>query len=402
MSVTRNTFDQYFVPVYNPAEFIPEKGEGSKVWDDTGKEYIDFAGGIAVSALGHNHPAMKQALSEQADKLWHLSNAYTNKPALTLAKTLVENTFADLVFFANSGAEANEAALKLARKVGSSIRPSKTQIISFVKSFHGRTLFTVSVGGQEKYAKQFAPLPSDIKHATYNDIDSVKAIIGADTCAVILEPIQGEGGIIPADKGFLQALRQLCDDNDALLIFDEVQTGVGRTGKLYAYMDTGVSPDVLTTAKALGGGFPIGAMLATKKAGDQLVIGDHGTTYGGNPLACAVANAVLATINDDKLLQGVDERHRYFVDKLNQINAKYNVFKTVRGKGLLLGCVLKADYAGRAKDIVNLAGKHRLMCLVAGTDVVRFTPSLIIDYADIDEGLARFEQALAEFVNQKQ
>lgn len=402
MSVTRNTFDQYFVPVYNPAEFIPEKGEGSKVWDDTGKEYIDFAGGIAVSALGHNHPAMKQALSEQADKLWHLSNAYTNKPALTLAKTLVENTFADLVFFANSGAEANEAALKLARKVGSSIRPSKTQIISFVKSFHGRTLFTVSVGGQEKYAKQFAPLPSDIKHATYNDIDSVKAIIGADTCAVILEPIQGEGGIIPADKAFLQALRQLCDDNDALLIFDEVQTGVGRTGKLYAYMDTGVSPDVLTTAKALGGGFPIGAMLATKKAGDQLVIGDHGTTYGGNPLACAVANAVLATINDDKLLQGVLERHRYFVDKLNQINAKHNVFETVRGKGLLLGCVLKADYAGRAKDIVNLAGKHRLMCLVAGTDVVRFTPSLIIDYADIDEGLARFEQALAEFVSQKQ
>lgn len=402
MSVTRNTFDQYFVPVYNPAEFIPEKGEGSKVWDDTGKEYIDFAGGIAVSALGHNHPAMKQALSEQADKLWHLSNAYTNKPALTLAKTLVENTFADLVFFANSGAEANEAALKLVRKVGSSIRPSKTQIISFVKSFHGRTLFTVSVGGQEKYAKQFAPLPSDIKHATYNDIDSVKAIIGADTCAVILEPIQGEGGIIPANKAFLQALRQLCDDNDALLIFDEVQTGVGRTGKLYAYMDTGVSPDVLTTAKALGGGFPIGAMLATQKAGEQLVIGDHGTTYGGNPLACAVANAVLATINDDKLLQGVDERHRYFVDKLNQINAKYNVFETVRGKGLLLGCVLKADYAGRAKDIVNLAGKHRLMCLVAGTDVVRFTPSLIIDYADIDEGLARFEQALAEFVNQKQ
>ncbi len=402
MSVTRNTFDQYFVPVYNPAEFIPEKGEGSKVWDDTGKEYIDFAGGIAVSALGHNHPAMKQALSEQADKLWHLSNAYTNKPALTLAKTLVENTFADLVFFANSGAEANEAALKLARKVGSSIRPSKTQIISFVKSFHGRTLFTVSVGGQEKYAKQFAPLPSDIKHATYNDIDSVKAIIGADTCAVILEPIQGEGGIIPANKAFLQALRQLCDDNDALLIFDEVQTGVGRTGKLYAYMDTGVSPDVLTTAKALGGGFPIGAMLATQKAGEQLVIGDHGTTYGGNPLACAVANAVLATINDDKLLQGVDERHRYFVDKLNQINAKYNVFETVRGKGLLLGCVLKADYAGRAKDIVNLAGKHRLMCLVAGTDVVRFTPSLIIDYADIDEGLARFEQALAEFVSQKQ
>lgn len=398
MTATRQDFDRYFVPVYSPANFIPEHGKGSRVWSVDGREYIDFAGGIAVSALGHGHPALIDALNTQADKLWHLSNAYTSLPALTLAKKLTEATFAEQVFFTNSGAEANEAALKLARKYGRNIHENKTQIISFVQSFHGRTLFTVSAGGQAKYSAAFAPLPTGIDHAIYNDIASVEALISDNTCAVIVEPIQGEGGIITADDDFLRQLRALCDKHQALLIFDEVQTGVGRTGKLYAYMDTPVVPDVLTTAKALGGGFPIGAMLTTSRIGNNLVVGDHGTTYGGNPLACAVANAVLDIINDDKILTGVGERHQYFVNKINELNNNYHVFDTVRGKGLLIGCVLADTYKGRAKEVVTAAAEAGLMCLVAGVDVVRFTPSLIIEFADIDEGMIRFEQALAKFV----
>lgn len=396
-SVSRDDFNQYFVPVYDPAKFIPDHGKGARLWDTQGREYIDFAGGIAVSGLGHAHPAMIEALTNQAQKLWHLSNAYTNEQVLTLGKKLVELTFADRVFFANSGAEANEAALKLARKAGSSINPNKTEIISFTKSFHGRTLFTVSVGGQPKYSAAFAPLPAGIQHATFNDIESVKALINENTCAVIIEPVQGEGGITPAQPEFLKELRALCDQYQAALIFDEVQTGVGRTGKLYAYMHSGVTPDILTTAKALGGGFPIGAMLATEQYGKQLVVGDHGTTYGGNPLACAVANAVLDVINDEKLLTGVAERFDYFVKKVNELNAEFAVFEEVRGQGLLIGCALKAEFAGRAKEIVTLAANEGLMCLVAGPDVVRFTPSLIIEYADIDEGMQRLGKALAQF-----
>ncbi len=395
---TRDDFDRYLVPVYNPAQFIPERGIGSRVWDTDGHEYVDFAGGIAVSGLGHAHPAMIDALTTQAHKLWHVSNTCTNVPALTLAKKLVDATFADLVFFANSGAEANEAALKLARKIGSSIRPSKTKIISFVQSFHGRTLFTVTAGGQPKYSSAFAPLPSDISHAIYNDIASVKALIDDDTCAVIVEPIQGEGGIIKADAVFLEQLRELCDAHQALLIFDEVQTGMGRTGKLYNYMYSGVEPDILTTAKALGGGFPIGAMLCKKPCGEQFKVGEHGTTYGGNPLACAVGVAVFDVINDQELLDGVNERYDYFVEKLTKLNERFGVFETVRGQGLLIGAVLNDTYKGKAGEIVSLCAEHGLMCLVAGADVVRFTPSLVIDYVNIDEGMSRFEHALADFV----
>lgn len=397
MTASRQDFDRYFIPVYNPADFIPERGQGSRVWDSAGREYIDFAGGIAVLALGHSHPALIRALTEQAEKLWHLSNTYTNLPAIQLAKKLTEHTFADLVFFANSGAEANEAALKLARKVGSSQTPEKTEIISFTQSFHGRTLFTVSAGGQPKYSAAFAPLPAGIFHATYNDIRSVEALISDNTCAVIIEPIQGEGGVIAADPEFLTALRALCDKHNALLIFDEVQTGMGRTGSLFAYMDTPVTPDVLTTAKALGGGFPIGAMLSTAKVGSQLTVGEHGTTYGGNPLACAVAEAAFDIISDPTLLAGVKERHAYFLEKIHAINARHDVFKSVRGKGLLIGCVLKDAYQGRAKDVVELAAAEGLMCLVAGADVVRFTPSLIIGFDDIDEGMARLDAALEKF-----
>lgn len=399
MTITRNDFNQWMVPVFAPANFILVRGEGSRVWDQQGKEYIDFAGGIAVNALGHAHPVAIQALTEQAQKLWHIGNGYTNEPVLRLAKQLTDSTFADKVFFANSGAEANEAALKLARKYGNdSGVEGKNQIVAFNNAFHGRTLFTVTAGGQPKYSQDFAPLPEGIQHVAYNDLDAAAAVINDKTCAVIVEPIQGEGGVLPADAEFLKGLRELCDRHNALLIFDEVQTGVGRTGALYAYMNTEVVPDVLTTAKALGGGFPIGAMLTTDALAKVLTVGSHGTTYGGNPLACAVANAVFDYINSPEVLEGVKARHQQFVAGIEAINAKYPVFSQVRGEGLLIGCVLKDEYAGQAKQVTNLAAEEGLLALVAGTDVVRFTPSLIIPEADIIEGLQRFERAVARLV----
>ena len=270
--------------------------------------------------------------------------------------------------------------------------------MAFNNAFHGRTLFTVSAGGQPKYSQDFAPLPNGISHVAYNDLEAAKAVINEQTCAVIVEPVQGEGGVIPADIEFLKGLRELCDQFGALLIFDEVQTGVGRTGALYAYMNYGVTPDVLTTAKALGGGFPVGAMLTTDKFAPHFSVGTHGTTYGGNPLASAVAGAVFEFINTPEVLEGVKERHDYYKNALNQLNEKYEVFKTIRGEGLLLGCVLKDKFAGKAKDINNLAGEEGLLSLIAGPNVVRFTPSLIIPFADIDEGLKRFERAIARFV----
>ncbi|WP_119689162.1 aspartate aminotransferase family protein [Acinetobacter nosocomialis] len=398
-AVSRNDFNEWMVPVFAPANFIPVCGEGSRIWDQENKEYIDFAGGIAVNALGHAHPVAVNALTEQAKKLWHVGNGYTNEPVLRLAKQLTENTFADKVFFCNSGAEANEAALKLARKVGlDSGVAGKSGIVAFNNAFHGRTLFTVSAGGQPKYSQDFAPLPNGISHVAYNDLEAAKAVINEQTCAVIVEPVQGEGGVIPADIEFLKGLRELCDQFGALLIFDEVQTGVGRTGALYAYMNYGVTPDVLTTAKALGGGFPVGAMLTTDKFAPHFSVGTHGTTYGGNPLASAVAGAVFEFINTPEVLEGVKERHDYYKNALNQLNEKYEVFKTIRGEGLLLGCVLKDKFAGKAKDINNLAGEEGLLSLIAGPNVVRFTPSLIIPFADIDEGLKRFERAIARFV----
>lgn len=397
--INRQDFDEYIIPMFAPAPFIPVKGEGSTVWDQTGKSYIDFAGGIAVNALGHAHPAVKAALIEQADKLWHIGNGYTNEPVLALAKQLVDATFADKVFFCNSGAEANEAALKLARKYAhDAFGAEKNEIVAFNNAFHGRTLFTVSAGGQPKYSKDFAPLPGGIRHVAYNDLDAAKAIISDTTCAVIVEPIQGEGGVIPADPQFLQGLRALCDQFNAVLIFDEVQTGVGRTGSLYSYMQYGVVPDVLSTAKALGGGFPIGAILTTDKFAKALSVGSHGTTYGGNPLASAVAGKVLSIINTPEVLAGVAQRHQWFVDGLTAINQQYDLFSDIRGAGLLIGCQLTAAYAGQAKVITNAAAEEGLLALIAGPDVVRFAPSLIISEADVQEGLARFARALAHVV----
>lgn len=398
-TTTRNQFDQVMVPSYQPAGAIPVKGLGSRVWDQSGREYIDFAGGIAVNALGHCHPALVNALTQQGNKLWHLSNVFTNEPAIELASKLTTSTFAEKVYFANSGAEANEAALKLARRYAiEKYGPHKNQIIAFKQGFHGRTFFTVSVGGQPAYSDGFGPKPASIEHATYNDLESVKALISDNTCAVVMEPLQGEGGIVTPHAEFLEGVAELCKAHNALLIFDEVQTGVGRTGKLYGYMHYNVVPDILTTAKALGAGFPIGAMLTTTDIASHLKPGTHGSTFGGNPLACAVAGAAFDIINQPEVLDGVKDRETLFRNGLNAIAQKYDVFDEIRGQGLLLGAHLSAKWQGQARQIMTHAMEAGLMCLVAGPNVVRFTPSLIIPAEDIQLGLQRLDQAIKRWL----
>ncbi|HBC3431464.1 aspartate aminotransferase family protein [Vibrio parahaemolyticus] len=399
IKVERGLFDEVMVPCYNPMEMIPVRGKGSRIWDQDDNEYIDFAGGIAVSCLGHCHPVMVDALTEQGNKLWHLSNVMTNEPALRLAKKLTEVSFAERVFFANSGAEANEAALKLARRYAADVHgPEKSEIIAFKQGFHGRTFFTVTVGGQAAYSDGFGPKPGDVTHLPYNDIEALQAHMSDRTCAVMMEPLQGEGGIVPPTPEFAQAVRELCDKHNALLIFDEVQTGNGRTGHFYAYQGLGITPDILSTAKSLGGGFPIGAMLTTAKLAEHLKVGTHGSTYGGNPLACAVAEAVVNEVTKPEVLAGVLEREALFRAGLEKINAKYSLFSEVRGKGLLLGAALNEEWQGRARDVLVAAGKQGLLVLVAGANVVRFTPSLVITQQEIEEGLAKLDKAIATLV----
>ncbi|MCM6271478.1 aspartate aminotransferase family protein [Klebsiella pneumoniae] len=399
-AITRATFDEVILPIYAPAEFIPVKGKGSRVWDQQGKEYIDFAGGIAVTALGHCHPALVAALHQQGETLWHTSNVFTNEPALRLGRKLVEATFAERVVFMNSGTEANETAFKLARHYAVTRHsPYKTKIIALHNAFHGRSLFTVSVGGQPKYSDGFGPKPADIVHVPFNDLQAVKAVMDDHTCAVVVEPIQGEGGVTAATPAFLQGLRELCDQHQALLVFDEVQCGMGRTGSLFAYMHYGVTPDILTSAKALGGGFPVSAMLTTHEIASAFHAGSHGSTYGGNPLACAVANAAFDLINTPAVLDGVSAKRELFVKHLQRLDAEFDLFSDIRGMGLLIGAELKPQHKGRARDFLYAAADAGVMVLNAGPDVMRFVPSLIIDEQDITEGMARFAQAVAKVIN---
>lgn len=385
------------------ADMIPDHGLGSRVWSTIGQEYIDLAGGIAVNGLGHCHPALIKALTEQAQKLWHVSNIYTTQPAQALAKRLVEHTFAEQVFFCNSGGEANEAAFKLARKYARDhfgADSGKNEIIACVNSFHGRTLFTVSVGGQPKYNRDFAPLPGGIRHVPFNDITAIHAAVNDQTCAVVIEPIQGESGVLPADAEFMQAARAACDAHQALLVLDEVQTGMGRTGRLFAYEHYNVLPDIVSSAKALGSGFPIGAMLTTERVGASFTPGSHGTTFGGNPLACAVGCAAFDIISQPQTLQHVREQGERLQAALREVAGQTGVFQQVRGKGLLIGCVLADAYQGRAAELVRKALKHGVMVLVAGTNVVRLAPSLLLTDEDMHEGVARIMQAAIEFTAQ--
>ena len=393
--ITRASFDHYMMPNYAPVEVIPVRGKGSRLFDQAGREYIDLAGGIAVNALGHAHPKLVEALTEQGQKLWHVSNILANEPALALAKQLTEATFADRVFFSNSGGEANEAALKLARRYARDrYSEDKDEIIAFDNAFHGRTLFTVTVGGQADYKSGFGPLPGSITHLPFNNVDVLRKAVSEKTCAVIVEPIQGEAGVLDADPQFLQTIRTLCDEHNALMILDEVQTGVGRTGHLYAHEAYGVTPDILTTAKALGCGFPIAATLAKAEVAEALAFGTHGSTFGGNPLACAVAAAALDLINTPDVLNGVKERRQWIEKGLEKIAQNSGCAVKVRGQGLLIGWVLAPDWEGRAREIMKAAQAAGVFVLVAGPNVVRIAPSLVIPKEDVEEGMKRLEQAV--------
>lgn len=393
--VTRADFDTVMTPNYAPADMVLVRGSGSRVWDQQGNEYIDFAGGIAVNGLGHAAPELVEALTDQAHRLWHVSNAYATEPSIRLAKQLVAATFADKVFFANSGGEANEAALKLARRYAvDNYGPEKAEIISFDQGFHGRTFFTVTVGGQAKYSDGFGPKPGMVTHLPFNDLDALGDAFSDRVCAVMVEPVQGEGGLVAGDPLFIRRLRDLCDEHDALLIFDEIQSGMGRTGELFAYMGYEVTPDILTTAKALGGGFPIGAMLTTAEVGASLVVGTHGSTFGGNPLATAVASRALEIINQSDFLAEVKRKAARLFAGLEELNRRRNLFVEIRGRGLWAGCVLAPEYAGHSKSVVDAALDQGLMGLRAGPDIVRFAPALNIPDEDLDEGLRRFGRAL--------
>ena len=395
--LNRSTFDEVMMPNYNPSAVVPAKGLGTEVWDTENRRYLDLAGGIAVNGLGHCHPELVAELKDQADLLWHVSNVWTNEPALELAQKLIDHTFAERVFFCNSGGEANEAALKTVRKYAKDhFGSDKTEIIAFNNSFHGRTLFTVSVGGQPKYTQGFEPLPPGITHIPFNDLEILEQTMSDKTCAVMMEPIMAEGGIINGDEAFYKGVRALCDKYNALLIFDEVQTGMGRTGDLYAYMGTPIVPDILTSAKALGGGFPIGAMLTTKKVADAMVVGTHGSTYGGNPLACRVASKVVDIITAPGFLDQVKHKRALFDERLHAINEKYQVFSEIRGRGLLIGCALKEEWHGQARLFLTAAVNHGLMILVAGPSVIRMAPPLIITEDEINEAMDCFDKAVAE------
>ena len=392
---------RYYLPVYRPRRIILDHGIGSRVWDSDGREYVDFGAGIAVNALGHAHPALVAALTQQAGKLWHTSNVYLSEPPVRLAEALVTASgFAQRVFLCNSGAEANEAAIKLARKWASAQGrpPQQRTILSFTGSFHGRTLAAVTATAQPKYHEGFEPLPPGFRYSGFNDLVAAEAAMaGGDVCAVLVEPVQGEGGVTPATEAFLHGLRALCDRHGALLMLDEIQCGMGRTGRLFACHDYGVVPDVVTLAKALGSGFPVGAMLVGARAGDAMQFGAHGTTFGGNPLAAAVAAAALRELSSPPLLANVAHQAEAIRDGLAAIDADLGLFEEVRGRGLMIGAQLRPAHTGRAGDILDHCLGHGLLLLQAGPDVLRFVPALNIGEADIREGISRLRAALVDY-----
>lgn len=384
--------ENHVMNTYSRYDLVFVKGSGSWLTDDKGEDYLDFVSGIAVNCLGHAAPEITKAIRDQSAKLMHISNLYWSEPQIELAGRLAEASGLDKVFFGNSGTEANETALKIARKYGKvKGGDSKTKIICMNDSFHGRSMGALSVTGQEKYRKAFRPLIGDVYEADFNDIASVEALMDDNVCAVILEPVQGESGILPAEQSFLEGVRALCDRHDALLIFDEVQCGMGRSGRLFTYQTYGVMPDVCTTAKALGGGMPIGAVLANNKAAEHFVPGDHGCTFGGNPLACACGNAVMKSLIDNDLLSYVNEMSAYIFDKLNGLCEKYDKIKLVRGKGLLIGVMMEEGYKSA---VINNAIEQHLLLAGAGNEVVRFLPPLNVTKEEIDIAVERFERAV--------
>lgn len=378
---------------YARADISFEKGEGPWLFGRDGERYLDFGAGIAVNALGHAHPHLVKALTEQAAKLWHTSNLFQIPEGERLAARLVENTFADVVFFSNSGAEANEAAIKMARKYHSaSGQPERFRIITFEGAFHGRTLATIAAGGQAKYLEGFGPKVEGFDQVPFDDLEALKAAIGPETAAIMIEPIQGEGGIRPVPNAFMREVRSLCDQHGLLLIFDEIQTGVGRTGKLFAYEWTGVTPDIMSIAKGIGGGFPLGACLASAEAAKGMTVGSHGTTFGGNPLAMAVGNAVLDVILEPGFLEAIERKGLLLKQRLAELRDRHpSVIAEVRGVGLMLG--LRAHVPNT--DLIAAARAQKLILIGAGDNVARLLPPLIVTDADIVEATNRLDAACA-------
>jgi len=377
---------------YRPQPIALVRGQGCRVEDADGNRYLDLMGGIATAVLGHCHPKLVRALEDQAKRLWHVSNLFTTEPQIALAERIVRHSFADRVFFCNSGAEANEAALKLARRWHRDRGDDRFEIVAFEGGFHGRTLFTVSATGTPAYWKGFEPLVPGIRHAPYGDLAATEALLGDATAAILVEPLQGEGGVRPAPDGFLRGLRELADANGCLLLFDEVQTGIGRTGTLFAYEQSGVAPDVMTLAKALGGGIPIGAMCASERVAGALVPGTHASTFGGNPLACACACAVLDVLIEDGVLEHGRRMGAFLGEQLGKLAARLgDAVVETRGAGLLRAVELREPAAG----VVDRCREQGVLVITAGERVVRLAPPLIVEQSELEEGLAVLEKAIA-------
>ena len=386
----RGIYDNVMLPNYSPAHFIPKEARGSRIWDQDNKEYIDFGGGIAVNSLGHSHPDLIKALSEQSKKFWHLSNYLSNEPAINLAKKLTDLTFAENVFLSNSGTEANEAAIKIARKFHSSKNNQRNEIVSFQNSFHGRSLLNISLGSSEMHRSGFEPLMPGIKHGEFNNVSNLGSLITKKTAAVIVEPVQGEAGVYTASKEFLKELREECTKQGALLIIDEVQSGIGRMGSLYGYMQYDIKPDIVTSAKGLGGGIPIGATLTTKVIGECMQPGTHGSTFGGNPMSCAVANEVVSIVSEKDFLNDVLEKEQLFLDLLSEFKTK-GIFSEVRSAGLWIGCDLIDKTANEVLDQAYDAG---LIMVSAGSSCLRLAPALNITNEEIEQGINLLKEVL--------
>ncbi|MCI8335577.1 MAG: acetylornithine transaminase [Peptococcaceae bacterium] len=383
---------KYLMNTYGRLPMVVTKGKGSVIWDADGKEYLDFVSGIAVNGLGHCHPAVVEAIQKQSEALIHCSNLYWIEPQIQLAKLLVEHSSLDKVFFCNSGAEANEGAIKLARKYAAEQgHPERTDIITMEHSFHGRTLATLKATGQEKFHKDFHPLPEGFSYVPFNDFAALKEAVTAKTCAIMLETVQGEGGVIAADPAYLQEVRALCDDCDILLILDEVQCGMGRTGSLFAYEQYGIEPDIMTLAKSLGGGAPIGAFLAKEQVAAAFHPGDHGSTFGGNPLVTAAGVAVMETMLEPGFLDHVQEVSSYLWIKLEALKEKYDDILEVRGKGLLAGLALAHNGSG----IVGFAKDHGVLVNCTAGTVIRLLPPLTVTKEEIDKVVTVLDAAFS-------
>ena len=385
--------EQYVANTYARYPVLLVRGKGTRVWDLEGEEYLDFVSGLAVCNLGHCHPKVVKAVQDQAEKLIHVSNFYYIEPQIQLASLLCKHSFADKVFFCNSGAEANEGAMKLARKYAKEkMGKDRHEIITMERSFHGRTLATLTATGQEKFHKGYEPLMPGFKYVPFNDIGAVKNAIDSKTCAVMLEPIQGEGGVNCPSEGYLKALREICDKKGLLLIFDEVQVGMGRTGKLFAYEHDEVEPDMLTLAKSLAGGVPIGALLIKRGIADSFKPGDHASTFGGNPLATAAGVAALTTILEEGMLENCQKMGDYFISQLEEIKKKFPFVKEVRGKGLILGMELKIDGSSIVKEML----KKKILINCTMGNVLRFLPPLIVTKEEIDRVIKTLEEVFQE------